>query len=403
MAHIASLQRIVRDREEQVRQLQERNFSLRLRRAVLAVMMRNLEEVAAHKRAYGVSDTEELRQLEALLQEAGDGTPDGADATAPFHIFVEHLRPGRSLLQLESMAPQEVQEIRQMDYASAKAKLHSMITEGQQLMQEIDRMALGDFQSGPAQQDANQAGGPAAVVEVAKKWRLRAIGRWILHISCLLMTWNCDLFMSLSARHHGSGADCVGTTDAPTQVWDQALKGANLCREQVMMFMDSSKLMYDRLRKLRVQRGALSEQLQRLSAAGASAALNLSAKTVSGLAGSSRGRGGASAAAGSGGTSSGGSGGSEVGDLAEEANVYDDFTPEEVVDCLAVNMACERFVVVTHSLVNQVIMDDEQRARLFCLAYPYPINNKACVEAIHHLLLIDGDQAFPWRGRPWGT
>jgi len=86
----------------QVRQLHERNYLLRVHRGVFALHARLLEEIAAHTRAFGASDTTEALQLEALR--GGTGRGDEREATAVFDTCMPHLRPDRSLLRLERCA-----------------------------------------------------------------------------------------------------------------------------------------------------------------------------------------------------------------------------------------------------------------------------------------------------------
>jgi hypothetical protein len=105
-AVIAALSAVVHEKQEEVRQLQERNYQLRLRRGLCALHARVSGELAAHKQRFGATDESEAAQLEALWRDAGcaEGPPDEPGATAVFEQLydqLERLRPGRSLLELE--------------------------------------------------------------------------------------------------------------------------------------------------------------------------------------------------------------------------------------------------------------------------------------------------------------
>ncbi len=97
---------VLRQRQEQVRQLQEHNYLWRVRRGLSVLHLRILEEMAAHKVMFGCADAAELQQqVEALRQDAGcTGFSDEPSALAvfePLRDYLEWLQPGHSMLGLE--------------------------------------------------------------------------------------------------------------------------------------------------------------------------------------------------------------------------------------------------------------------------------------------------------------
>ncbi len=103
---LAALAAVLRGRQEQVRQLQEDNYLLRVRRGLFVLYLRIHEEMAAHKVKFGAADGAELQQqVEALRQDAGCvGVEDEQSALAvfaPLRDYLEWWRPGGSMLDLE--------------------------------------------------------------------------------------------------------------------------------------------------------------------------------------------------------------------------------------------------------------------------------------------------------------
>jgi hypothetical protein len=104
-AHLAALRVVLRGKQEEVRQLVERNYQLRLRRGLCVLHVRVLETLAAHKQALGASDESEAAQLEALRRDAGcaeglENEPSAEAVFEPFYAYLERLQPGRSMLGL---------------------------------------------------------------------------------------------------------------------------------------------------------------------------------------------------------------------------------------------------------------------------------------------------------------
>jgi hypothetical protein len=104
--NLDALAAVLRERQEQVRQLQEDNYLLRVRGGLFVLHLRILEEMAAHTLRFGAADAADMQQqVEALRQDAGcagvEDEPSALEVFVPLRDQLDWLQPGRSMLGLE--------------------------------------------------------------------------------------------------------------------------------------------------------------------------------------------------------------------------------------------------------------------------------------------------------------
>ncbi len=136
----------------------------------------------------------------------------------PSDLFLSP-HPPRCLAN-RSATQEEVETYRSMGYSEAAAFFGVRIAEGRKIMEATEASESPSADPPAAAADGGDSGGQHAGGQPGGEGgrRLAEIGAAIAWHMILLIVWNAPTFMAVCSRNHHSGAECVGSQDAPFQV-----------------------------------------------------------------------------------------------------------------------------------------------------------------------------------------
>ncbi|GBF91583.1 hypothetical protein Rsub_04323 [Raphidocelis subcapitata] len=296
----------------------------------------------------------------ALAVAAGGGSASsGAAAEAGNELLADlpHLAPGASLLDLEGVTREEVEWYRRMSLADLKAHWRTLVEEGRPLLFGQSGAAGRAPASAAAATSAvgrscgsNASGSGSAGEGRAQQERLADLGRRMSSVLALVSLHNIEVYMRFVVTRTDGDEVVSGDADAGLAHWEAVLRGVRYTRTQAVLICRVCNNFFEQLAPLRAERAELSRAFAAAPPAGA----------------------GPPPLGGGGGAGPDCPNWPPHGDAAE------------VLARIEENTACERATICLVAQVARALNTPAQCARIWVLAYPYPVHMTVCISVLEH-------------------
>lgn len=226
------------------------------------------------------------------------------------------MKQGGSLLCLQGVTPEEVDDVRRLDLQSLKQRWQPMVQQVRAVL---------------------HPGHPAKVDDPEALLRL---GLQIKRLIGLLLVWNVELHMKFMVTRADGHEVTVARTDALLPHWENVVYGMGYTRSQGVLINTINRLFLSWLESVRGERAALTRQLSK----------------------------------------------------QDEASTSTRFEMErlphtlELADGIEESARRERAIILLVALMARSVQTPEQLAKIWALAYPYPVHFISCAEVLEHAM-----------------